>query len=161
MRVLRRVVSVSVAAGVALAAMTAVAAPLTVRHGRTIKVSLAGRSEEAVALRATPEGWRLELAGTLAGTTVSLRDVTAGSLAATRYDLSFVAAGMVLDNGRFRADHAYRLEVRRGTVVVGNALIYLSPPPRGKGRVVFDDRDATNSAAVSDDGLAPSDKGSL
>src|SRR5437870_1298460 len=119
MRVLRQAVSVSVAAVVALAAWAAAAAPLTVRHGRTIHVSLGGRTEDAVALRASVDGWRLELAGALAGATVSLRDVTAGAPAVTRYDLSVVAGGMVLDSARFRADHAYRLEVRRGTVVVG------------------------------------------
>jgi hypothetical protein len=148
---------------VAAHAGAAVAEPLAVRHGRSIHVSLAGRTEDAVALRATPAGWRLELAGAgaLTGATLSLRDVTARGSAASRYELSLAPGGMVLDTNRFRADHAYRLEVRRGTVVVGNALIYLQPAPRGSGRVVFEDRDTAASAASSDDELATSDKGTL
>jgi hypothetical protein len=51
--------------------------------------------------------------------------------------------------------------VRRGTVVVGNALIYLQPAPRGSGRVVFEDRDTAASAGSSDEELATSDKGTL
>ena len=144
---------------ITLLGSAAVTWPLAVRHGRSIRVTLAGRGEEAMALRANPEGWRLDLGGTLAGATVSVRDVTAGATT-TRYELNVVTGGMLLDKERFRADHAYRLEVRRGTVVVGNALIYLSPPPRGNGRVVFDDRD-TSGAATSDDALTPSDKGTL
>jgi hypothetical protein len=148
----------AVVVAVAMQAGTVLAAPLAVRHGRTIHVTLAGRTEDAVALRATPAGWRLELGGAPAGATVSLRDVTATGASASRYELSVAAGGLTLDTARFRADHAYRLEVRRGTVVVGSALIYLSPPPRGNGRVVFDDRD---TSAAADDELATSDKGAL
>ena len=124
----------------------ATASPVAVRHGRTIHVSLAGRTQEAVALRATAAGWLLDLGGTPAGATVSVRDVTTVGASPTRYELN-VVPGLLLDLARFRADHAYRVYVRRGTEVLGSALIYLQPPPRGNGRVVFDDRDTAKSAA--------------
>jgi hypothetical protein len=154
-----RILGLAVALAVVAYGEVASAAPLAVRHGRSIQVSLvAGRTEEAFALRPSAGGgWRLDVAGAAAGTTLALRDVTGGMTAAPRFELGFVAGGVVLDTARFRADHAYRLELRRGPVVLGSALIYLQPPRHGNGRVVFDDRDA----ATSDDELSTLDKGAL
>jgi hypothetical protein len=144
--------------GLLLVAASASAAPLTIRHGRTIHVELGAKTEDAIALRAAAGGWRVELVGA-ANSTLVLRDVTAGASGATRFELPVVDGAVTLDDTRFRADHAYRVELRRGTAVVGSALIYLSPLRRNRGPVVFDD----NEAGRHDDGgeLRPSDKGSL
>jgi hypothetical protein len=139
---------------------TAAATPLAIRHGRSIRVALAGRTEPATALRPIANcGWKLELANATAGAVLSFRDVTGGMTAAPRFELPVVAGGVVLDSTRFRADHAYRVELRQGQAVVGTVLIYLQPPRGGRGSVVFDDRDALGS--TRDDELAPSDKGAL
>jgi hypothetical protein len=146
--------------GLLCCASSALATPsLTVRRGRAIHVAIAGRTEEAVALKATPGGWRFALAGVgKEGGTVVLRDVTVGATGPRLFELP-LTADMLLDNERFRPDHAYRVELRRGTVVVGSTLIYLSPN-RQRGPVTFDDREA-GAPAPADDELRTSDKGSL
>lgn len=147
------------AIGLLLVGGGAMAAPLPVRHAHTIRVSLTpDKSEDAIALRAGPGGWKLELAPATTGTLV-LRDVTTRA-AGARFEVAVAAGGVLLDDGRFRADHAYRAELRHGSAVVGGALLYLSPPRKSKGPVVFDDRDATRPD-TPDDELAPSDKGAL
>ena len=133
--------------------------PLTVRHGRAIHVTIGGRTEDAFALRAVAGGWRLELAGAGSGTLV-LRDVTLGASGPRTFELPLGAGAIVLDDARFRADHAYRVEVRRGTATVGSALIYLQPNKQ-RGPVVFDDRDTAAPAPAADGELQTSDKGSL
>ena len=146
--------------GLVLCASAAWAAPpLTVRHGRAIHVTIGGRTEDAFALKAAPGGWRLTLAGTgkEAGTLV-VRDVTLNATGPRTFELP-LAADILLDNARFRPDHAYRVELRRGTTVVGSALIYLTPLKQ-RGPVTFDDRE-TGAAAPADDELRTSDKGSL
>ena len=80
-------------------------------------------------------------------------------LTTQRFDLLVVDGAVTLDDTRFRADHAYRVELRRGTAVIGGALIYLSPPRRGRGHVSFDDADATRDDDRGE--LRPSDKGAL
>lgn len=139
-------------------------APLTVRHGRAIHVTIGGRTEEAVALRGVPGGWRLELAATASGATSSgllvVRDVTVGATGPRTFELPLTPGPIVLDDGRFRADHAYRVELRRGTLVVGSALVYLQPLKQ-RGPVVFDDREATAPGAPPSDALQTSDKGAL
>jgi hypothetical protein len=144
------------------------AAALTVRHGRTIHVTIGGRTEEAFALRGVPGGWKLELAGTSGGApsgsapsgVLVVRDVTVGATGPRTFELPLAPGAIVLDDGRFRADHAYKVELRRGTVVVGGALIYLQPLKQ-RGPVVFDDREAVAPAAPPSDELQTSDKGSL
>lgn len=143
-----------------LAGGSAAAAPsLTVRHGRAIHVTINGRSEDAVALRFDRGGWRVALAGAAAAAgTLVLRDITLGATGPRMFELPLAADGVLLDESRFRADHAYRLELRRGATVVGSALIYLTPQKR-RGPVVFDDRDT--AAPSADDELGTTDKGSL
>jgi hypothetical protein len=139
------------------------AAALTVRHGRAIHVTIGGRSEEAFALRGAAGGWRLELAGASGGATIGVlvvRDVTLGATGPRTFELPLAPGAIVLDDGRFRADHAYRVELRRGTVVIGGTLIYLQPVKQ-HGPVVFDDREAVAPAAASSDELQTSDKGAL
>jgi hypothetical protein len=136
----------------------AAAPPLTVRHGRSIHVTINGRTEEAVALKLDRGGWRVTLGGAGAGGTLVVRDVTLGATGPRTFQLALTPEGVLLDEARFRADHAYRVELRRGATLVGSALIYLTPPKR-RGPVVFDDGDA--AAPSNDDELVASDKGSL
>ena len=138
-------------------ASIASAEPLTVRHGSPIHVELKGHTEDAVALRSVTGGWRLDLAGVARTATVTVRDVTAG-VAPAKFELSLVAGGVLLDNARFRPDHAYRVEVRKGESVVGSALIYLRPAHRN-GRVDFSAREASPTEADGD--LPTVDKGAL
>ena len=141
------------------AAVASATPPLTVRRGRAIHVTIGGRTEEAFALKAAPGGWRFALAGAgKEGGTLVLRDVTLGAGGPRTFEMP-LAADMLLDDGRFRPDHAYRVELRRGTVVVGSALIYLSPSKQ-RGPVIFDDREA-GAPAPADDELRTSDKGTL
>jgi len=139
-------------------------AALTVRHGRAIHVAIGGRTEEAFALRGVPGGWKLELAGATSGAATGgvlvVRDVTLGATGPRTFELPLAPGIIVLDDGRFRADHAYRVELRRGTVVVGGALIYLQPLKQ-RGPVVFDDREAVAPATPPSDELRTTDKGSL
>ena len=145
--------------GLLFHAATGLAAPLTVRHGRAIHVAIGGRTEDAVALKAVPGAWHLALAGAGSGGTLVLRDVTLGATGPRSFELP-LAAEVVLDDARFHADHAYRVELHRGTTVVGSVLIYLTPL-KHRGPVVFDDREANGPAPGADDELHPSDKGSL
>ncbi len=162
---MRRWLTGSLLAG-ALISTTAWAAPLEVRHGRSIRVTIAGKSEEAIALRPSPTGptgpagWRLELAPRTASGTLVVHDVTLGATGPRSFELALTPTGVLLDVARFRPDHAYRVELRRGTTIVGSVLVYLTPAGRQRGPVVFDDREANGNAA--DDGeLVTSDTGTL
>jgi hypothetical protein len=126
---------------------------LDVRNGQLIHVELAGHRQAASALRARPDGWRLDLAR-LRGT-LRLQDVTAGATPATM-EISLAGAAVVLDRDRFRPDHAYRIELRQGLRIVGAALIYLKPQPRNRS-IRFDEREA----ASGDGDMAPLAKGTL
>ena len=148
---------VALVVALTLAAATATGAPLTIRHGRAIHVEIGAKTEDAIALRAVAGGWRVEL-GAATNSTLVLRDVTAGA-SPMRFDLPVVDGAVTLDDTRFRADHAYRVELRRGTAVIGGALIYLSPPRRNHGPVKFDDAEATRPDDHGE--LSPSDKGAL
>jgi hypothetical protein len=144
--------------GLSLVAATASGAPLTIRHGRAIHVEIGTKTEEAFALRAVAGGWRIEL-GAATNTTLVLRDVTRGATGAMRFELVVVDGAVTLDDARFRADHAYRVELRRGTAVIGGALIYLSPPRRSRGPIQFDDADANRPDDPGE--LRATDKGTL
>ena len=138
---------------------SAVAAPpLSVRRGRAIRVAINGRTEDAVALRFDRGGWRLALGGAGAGGTLVLRDVTLGATGPRTFELALPPEGLLLDDARFIADHAYRIELKRGTTVVGSALIYLTPQKR-RGPVVFDDGET--GTQPSDGELRTTDKGAL
>jgi len=144
---------------VMLAGGSAVAAPpLSLRRGRAIRVTINGRSEDAVALRFDRGGWRVTLAGAGAGGTLVLRDVTLGATGPRTFELALAADGVLLDERRFVADHAYRIELKRGTAILGSAVIYLTPQKR-RGPVVFEDREA--GAPASDGEIGTTDKGAL
>jgi hypothetical protein len=127
---------------VAVMVAPAAGAPLAVRNGRSIRISLAGQRQAAQALTPGAQGWRLDLAR-LRGT-LRLSDVTVGAAPSTM-ELQVSGAAVLLENGRFRPDHAYRIELRKGMTVVGTAFIYLKPPPRQRA-IRFNDKDTSASA---------------
>jgi hypothetical protein len=139
-----------------LLSTTALGAPRAdVRNGTRIHIQLAGHREEAVGLRPGADGWRVVVGG--GDVRAALFDVTSGrSLAG--FELPVQRGKVLLDRARFLADHAYRLELRRGTELLGSALLYLYPPPRGSNKVIFDDGERDSR---DDDGILATAKGGL
>jgi hypothetical protein len=131
------------------------AAPLNVRYGQPIHIALAGKREAAVALRAVAGGWKLDLGGPIG--VLHLRDVTNGAPPYAT-ELTIGRSAVLLDPARFRADHAYHIELRQGEKVLGTAFIYLKPPRSPRGPIRFDDRDAN---VADDPELKTINKGSL
>lgn len=64
----------------------------------------------------------------MVGAAVELEDVTPG-WQAVRLSVPIRTESVVLDAANFLADHAYRVEVRRASQLLGSALVYLYPPP--------------------------------
>jgi len=111
---------------VALVGGSAAAAPLKVRNGSTVRVALNGKREAGVGLRAARGGWRLELAA--APTDVAeVVDVTVGANS-TKWTVDVVDGALLLDEERFVPGHAYRVNLKHGSEMVGSTLIYLYPP---------------------------------
>jgi hypothetical protein len=129
---------------VALVGGTAVAAPLKVRNGSSVRVALQGKREAGVGLRAGRGGWRLEL--TAAATDVAeVVDVTDGANS-TRWTVDVSENALMLDSERFIAGHAYRVNLRHGSELVGSTLVYLyAPSVSGRQKVTFEDDDASTS----------------
>jgi hypothetical protein len=142
-----------------LLAGSALASPLKIRNGSTVRVSLNGKRESGIGLRPKNGAWRVELGGSkeTAGETIQLVDVTDGAMNA-KWDVAPEAGVLTLDD-RFVAGHAYRVTVLRGQDVVSTALIYLYPPVMsGKSKVSFDDNE---TPGASGDDLAIVKKPSL
>jgi hypothetical protein len=128
----------SVLAGLLACGSAASAAPMLVRNAKSVTVALGAKRTQAFALRAEASGgWRLQIPG-LSGV-LALKDVTQGA-GSSSIQLTLGPAGILLDNFRFRADHAYQIEIRHGEQVVGSGVIYLRPPTRSS-RVNFSDDD--------------------
>lgn len=142
---------------VALAGGSAAAAPLKAHNGSTVRLAVEGRHETGVGLRPHAGGWRLEVAVTPADSVYAL-DVTAGALGA-KWSVPVRDGGLFFDQAQFIAGHAYRVYVRRGTEMRGEALVYLYPPrASARQKVTFDE----DEAAGGDDGeLATIKKPSL
>jgi hypothetical protein len=131
---------------VALLGGSAVAAPLKVRNGSSVRVALHGKREPGVGLRAGRGGWRVELGGATPTDVAEALDVTDGANG-TRWTVDIADGGaLVLDEERFIAGHAYRITVRRGTESIGTTLVYLYPPAVAtRHKVTFDDADTAAS----------------
>jgi hypothetical protein len=140
-------------------------AELPVKHVDSIRVSVANKSQKAIALHAsTGGGWRLDLEGD--GDSADVIDLTPGTPART-ITLAVITNTLKFDGVRFAGGHIYRVQLN-GKKGSSYSLVYLYPdasklklPPVRKGaaqRVRFDD----DAAAASDDGApARTDKGSL
>ncbi|MDB4969378.1 MAG: hypothetical protein JWN44_5067 [Myxococcales bacterium] len=129
--------------GLALVAMlsgSAVAAPLKIRNGSTVRVALQGKRETGVGLRNARGGWRLEL---VAATTdvADVVDVTDGANSA-RWTVDVADGALFLDEERFIAGHAYRVSLRHGTELLGSTLVYLyAPSVSARHKVTFEEND--------------------
>ena len=147
--------------GVALVAMlggAAMASPLKIRNGSTVRVALQGKREPGVGLRVHGGGWQLELAP-VAGAVADIFDVTDGATA-SKWTVQVEDGVVFLDQETFVAGHAYRVLVRRGSESLGATLVYLYPPSTmaTRTKVTFGDSDA---AGGSGDAPAPVKKPSL
>lgn len=134
--------------GVALVAIlggTAMASPLKVRNGSTVRVALQGKREPGVGLRMRSDGWSLEL-GPLPGAVADIFDVTDGA-AASKWTVQVDDGVVFLDQETFVAGHAYRVLVRRGSESLGATLVYLYPPSvAARTKVTFGDADAAGGS---------------
>jgi hypothetical protein len=136
-------------------AMAAPPARLRIKNAHTITVALGRARESASAIRPDKKVWTLELSAELVGAAAEFQDVTPNAPAA-HWTLPIATEHLVLDGVRFLPSHVYRVEVRRDRELIGNALVYLSPPPveRVK-RVVLDDRPESDDAHAPASGEAP------
>jgi hypothetical protein len=146
-----------------LAASSAVAAPqLRARNGQSVRLTLAGQHERGIGLRPVAGSWKLLLAGSDGADAAEVVDVTAGA-PATKWMVAVENGAIVFDGRRFVADHAYRVQLRRGLQPLSEAIIYLYPAHVGaKQKVGFSDDEArTNAGNSDDDGIAVTPKSSL
>src|SRR5262245_37719617 len=100
-----------------LTTLPALAAPLRAKNGQTINLSLGGQRARGIGLRPSGNTWRLELAQTEA-VEADVFDVTAGA-PPTKWTVFVTAGSLVFDEPRFIADHAYRVQLRRGETEIG------------------------------------------
>lgn len=112
-----------------------------------------GRHERAVGLRHVPNGWRLELADAEPVGSAQIHDVTSGAVS-SKWVVGIERNQLVLDETRFVAGHAYRVELASGSL-----LVYLYPPPAGarRTRVSFDE----TPSDAGEDGIAITPKSAL
>jgi hypothetical protein len=134
-------------------AATAHASP-NLRTGESVRLRIEGRSEIGRALRAEPQGWRLELAGVSA---IELADVTERTTH-DKWQVVLSDGSALLDTTRFHAGHAYRVTVRRGAQTDVAGFVYLAPPRgRNASHVDFADRELE----TNEDGIAIAPKSAL
>jgi hypothetical protein len=138
-------------------------AELPVKHVDSVRVSVANKSQKALALHATPGGgWRLDLEGD--GDSADVIDVTPGTPART-ITIAVVTNTIKFDSVRFAGGHVYRVQLN-GKKRASASLVYLYPaatveklPKKATTqRVRFD---AADSAGGSDDTITRVDKGAL
>ncbi|HEY1586481.1 MAG TPA: hypothetical protein VGH63_12390, partial [Polyangia bacterium] len=136
--------------GLALVAMlggAAMASPLKIRNGSTVRVALQGKREPGVGLRVRNGGWQLELSPVQTGAVADLFDVTDGATA-SKWTVQVEDGVIFLDQETFVAGHAYRVLVRRGSESLGAALVYLYPSSVAtRTKVTFGDSDATGDSS--------------
>ena len=115
------------------------------RSGESIHLRVGGHSEAGRGLRAEAQGWRLQVAAPEA--VVELSDVTANATP-DKWVIAVAAGQVMLDAARFRAGHAYRVEVRRGATTLKTSFVYLYPPRgRASSRMIIDASGDTESAS--------------
>ena len=131
---------------VAIMGGSAVAAPLKVRNGSSVRVALHGKREAGVGLRAGRGGWRLELAASPSDV-ADVVDVTDGANSA-KWTVDVADGALMLDEERFVAGHAYRVTMRHGTEAIGSTLIYLyAPAVASSHKVTFEDEDTAGGGS--------------
>jgi hypothetical protein len=126
--------------GLMFSTATAWAAPsIHARNGESVRLRLGHERQSGIGLRpGRARDWCLELASTEADL-AEVVDVTGGTSGA-HWQVSVADHALRFDTARFAADHAYRVELRRGLRTVGVALVYLYPPKAAaQERVEFGD----------------------
>jgi hypothetical protein len=162
--------STVVALGLALASLASARSlagvpegkPIKIKNGRTIRVVLGKRREPAVGVKSDKGGWLVMLTSDLAGSSAELQDVTPG-VPGSRWVVPVTVDRLVLDAERFVPSHVYRVALRKDGQLLGNALIYLYPPPAERvGRADFRDdetrEDKPSSLATTPKGELPTDR---
>jgi hypothetical protein len=136
----------------------AFASPLRAKNGQSVRLMLSGQREVGIGLRPLRGAWKLDLLDAQGADSAEVVDVTAGA-PASKWMMAVEAGALVFDGRRFMADHAYRVQLRRGNLPLGSALVYLYPAKMGaKSRVSFGD-DETHPD--DDDGIAVTPKSAL
>ena len=116
-----------------------VEAALHAKNGSSVRLVLGEKKEKAIGLKAQSGGWKLELAKTDAEI-AEVVDVTTG-VTGMKWEVA-LADGAIRFDERFRADHAYRVEILKGQKSLGAAFVYLYPPKVAqKQRVKFEETD--------------------
>ena len=125
------------------------------RGGGPVGVIVAGRHEKGIGLKSKGHGWELDVEG-IGAAELDLTDVTRGALP-LKWTVLVSQERAELEQGRFIAGHAYRVQVRKGAREVQRALVYLYPPDaHAKSRVDFEEDSATPTPAAApsnDDGM--------
>lgn len=120
---------------------------LHAKNGQSVRLLLGEKRESAIGLRPQSGSWKLELARTEAET-AEVVDVTAGTTG-MKWQVA-VEDGALRFDERFRADHAYRVELRSGQKSLGSAFVYLYPPKVAhRQQVKFDDSDASGDGEMA------------
>jgi hypothetical protein len=120
---------------------TAAAAPLKMKGGSPVRVSVHGKREAGIGLKAQKSGWKLDTTAT-PDEVADVIDITDGA-AGAKWTVEVRDGALLFDNERFIAGHAYRVTVRKGMESVGSALVYLYPPvSSARSRVTFEDDSA-------------------
>ena len=131
-----------------LVSSAAFAAPLRAKNGHTIRLALGDRRERGIALKSTEGRWRLLLREPHGALAAEVVDVTRGA-EGDKWLVEVVGGTLVFDAARFVADHAYRVELRRGPRSLGSTVVYLTPPRAAKQRALS--FEAVDEAAESDE----------
>jgi hypothetical protein len=126
--------------------------------GPSVRIAFGSRHERGIGLRGDARGWHLSLREAQGATSVVLVDQT--SPLHDKWIVPVEGTTLLLDSARFRGGHAYRVEVRRGTTLLVEGLVYLYPGRVGHpGRVELElDED---DAQASEEGIAIAPKSAL
>ncbi len=152
-----RMIVVALAFAFAAPAVAAVTvARLRIKNSHTVMVALGGTRESASGIRPDKKVWTLELSAELVGGVAELDDVTP-NVSGAHWSLPIATEHLVMDAARFLPSHVYRMEVLKERHVVGNALVYLYPPPVQRvSRVQLDERaEAEPQDATTGPGVTP------
>jgi hypothetical protein len=129
---------------------TAEASPLRIKGGSPVRVSMHGKRETGIGLKAQKSGWRVDVSASTPDEVADVIDITDGS-AGTKWMVEVRDGALLLDNERFIPGHAYRVTIRKGMDPLASALVYLYPPvSSARSRVSFDDD--SNAGGLGMDG---------
>jgi hypothetical protein len=139
---MRRLQTTSALLALLLLGVPAIAAPtFRLRNAQSVHVRLGDKREAGFAIKQAGGEWRLEL-GRVDAELAEIVDVTSGA-ASLKWQVEVVGGALRMEEARFIAGHAYRVELRRGPKTLGSALVYLTPPKALAQRAVSFDEGET------------------